>query len=96
MKTNTKQSPLRQKSKTMPIDVKAISRRRLAYVDEIEHLRSNDSPSSSFVARAHSLLLPRYWQDANWRMRAEILDSVEWLLRLGRKAAGSDPLSANK
>lgn len=65
--------------------MRAICRRRLACVDEIERLRGENG-GSAFVQRARSLLLPRYWQNANWRTRSEILDSVEWLLRLSRSA----------
>lgn len=64
--------------------MRAISKRRLACVDEIERLRSEKGSAAIFVQRAHSLLLPRYWQNATWRARSEILDSVEWLLRLSR------------
>jgi hypothetical protein len=84
------QNPLRQKSKAVPIDVKAVSRRRLQCIDEIGRMRSLDGSPSSFASRAQRLLLPRYWQDASWRARSEILDTVEWLLRLGWKAAESD------
>ena len=87
MKSHLKHNPLRPKSKLAPIDMKAVARRRLECVDEIERMRELNGTPTSFAERAHALLLPRYWQDANWRTRAEILDSVEWLLRLGRKAA---------
>lgn len=85
---NSKRNSVQHKSKPSP-DMKAISQRRMACVDQIERLRTENAPSA-FVQRASSLLSPRYWQNANWRARAEILDSVEWLLRLSRTSREFD------
>ena len=68
-----------------PLDANAIDRKRTECMREIERLRSAMG-STPFIEKANQLLLPRYWAGANWRARAEILRTVEWLLGMGLNA----------
>jgi hypothetical protein len=67
--------------------MKAISLRRAACVRAIETLRGDKGDATSFVQKARQLLLSRYWSKADLREREEILNAVEWLLRMDRNAA---------
>lgn len=85
----TRRTPRRRL--TPSINARTISRRRAYCISEIIRLRdsSADAASALFVDKAHRLLLPKYWSGADWRVRAEILAAVEWLLRVGERAAAS-------
>jgi len=68
------------------LNTRALSEKRAECVREIELLRRQLKILPPLAEKARRLLQPRYWSHANWRTRAEILRSVEWLLRMAESA----------
>jgi len=77
----------RNESKARPsLNTRKLSKKRAACVRHIELLRAQLKVLPPLAEKARRLLLPRYWSEADWRERAEILRSVEWLLRMAENA----------
>ena len=68
------------------LNTRVLSEKRAECVREIELLRHQLKILPPLAEKARRLLQPRYWSHANWRTRAEILRSVEWLLRMAESA----------
>ncbi len=71
-----------RRAPTPPADAAALNAKRAALVDAIERLRGESSALPPLVDKAHRLMLARYWAKADWRRRAQILATSEWLIRL--------------
>jgi hypothetical protein len=63
-------------------DAAALNSKRLALVEAIHRLRGDGGSLPPLVEKAHRLMLGRYWAKADWRRRAQILATSEWLIRL--------------
>jgi hypothetical protein len=63
-------------------DANDLNAKRLALVDAIERLRNEGRSLPPLVDKARRLMLGRYWAKADWRRRAQILATSEWLIRL--------------
>ena len=72
--------------KSKPLNTRALSEKRAECVREIELLQRQLKTLPPLAEKARRLLQPRYWSNADWRTRAEILRSVEWLLRMAEHA----------
>lgn len=59
-----------------------LNSKRMALVDAIGRLRAEDDSLPPLVEKARRLMLARYWAKADWRRRAQILATSEWLIRL--------------
>jgi hypothetical protein len=66
------------------LDEKALQDRRNVLLEAIERLRGDNKKLPPLVEKAHRLMLARYWAKANWRHRAQILATSEWLLKLAQ------------
>ena len=64
------------------LDEKALQDRRNVLLDAIERLRGDNKKLPPLVEKAYRLMLARYWAKANWRHRAQILATSEWLMKL--------------
>jgi hypothetical protein len=60
---------------------KLIEERRQQYMECIARFKGADT-ANAFADKAQRLLTSQ-WGRATWRARAQILDAVAWLLRLG-------------
>jgi hypothetical protein len=65
-----------------PLDERALQDRRNLLLAVIDRLRSDTKKLPPLVEKAHRLMLARYWAKANWRHRAQILATSEWLMKL--------------
>ncbi len=63
----------------------AIDRARRHHLSTIEKFRVLTGEANAFVEKAQRLLTT-HWAHATWASRAEILKSVDWLLRVATSA----------
>jgi hypothetical protein len=60
----------------------AIDRSRAQYITTIATFRQLTHETNAFIEKAQRLLTT-HWAPASWAARAEILRTVDWLVRLG-------------
>jgi hypothetical protein len=70
----------------------AIFAQRRRLMIEIAMLQKS-SRASKFTTNAEQLLT-RWWAEASWGARRELLKSADWLLRLERRREPGEPLRA--
>jgi hypothetical protein len=58
-------------------------------------LRSRTGTSSPFIGKAETLLT-RHWARADWQARAEILQTVRWLLSMAHRESTNPPRNDRK
>jgi hypothetical protein len=68
-----------------------IDRSREQYVATIATFRKLTNETNAFIEKAQRLLTS-HWAQASWSARAEILKTVDWLIRVG--TAQSEPQQA--
>ena len=59
-----------------------IDRSREQYIATIATFRKLTNETNAFIEKAQRLLTS-HWAQANWSARAEILKTVDWLIRVG-------------
>ena len=64
------------------LDPHKLNSKRTALLEAIDRLRRKGDQLPPLVEKARRLLLARYWAKADWRRRAQILATSEWLMRL--------------
>ena len=79
-----------RKRRVLP-NTRTVSDKRAECIREIELLERRLNGLPPLAEKARRLLRARYWSRANWRGRAEILNSVEWLLRTAESAPLETP-----
>ena len=65
-----------------------IDRTRDRYVEMIALARKLESHPNAMIDKAHRLLT-RHWGKSDWASRADILKTVDWLLKVGTIHPGS-------
>jgi hypothetical protein len=64
-------------------------------MNEIVAMRVRKRAPSPFIRKAGTLLT-RFWARADWKSRAEILQSARWLVDVGRMQSAMAPVSMQK
>lgn len=64
------------------VDADELNSKRIALVDTIDRMRREGQSLPPLVDKARRLMLARYWSKADWRRRAQLLATSEWLMRL--------------
>jgi hypothetical protein len=74
-------NPVRPEKRAKTATPAQIDRLRERYVEMIALARKFDASPSAMIDKAHSLLT-RHWGPSDWAARAEILRTVDWLLKV--------------
>lgn len=80
--------PSRPNSLSAPpaLDIKALATRRAKIMKAIARARTDGGALPPLIEKARDLMSARYWARANWRHRAQILATSEWLLKLAERS----------